>query len=149
MEASRVRDILLGAAVGAAAVTLLFKCLRSDSATKPAGNTRPDAGGALEQRSQFAEITTAHHTLTDEILSEQLTRNLQFFGEEAQQKLAKAFVVVIGLGVRPSHLTCKSKPYFKPKVPKGQFHGPAIFVAGCWQPCCCHVTQVRHWASYG
>lgn len=35
----------------------------------------------------------------DEIVSEQLTRNIQFFGVEGQRKIAGSFVVVIGLGV--------------------------------------------------
>ena len=38
--------------------------------------------------------------LEDEILTEQFTRNVQFFGKQGQLKVAKAFVVVIGLGVR-------------------------------------------------
>ena len=36
----------------------------------------------------------------DAILAEQLTRNVQFFGLEGQKKIANAFVVVVGLGVR-------------------------------------------------
>lgn len=54
--------------------------------------------------------------LSDEVLSEQFTRNVQFFGQDGQLKIANAFVVVIGLGVnirsrdtinpkRLSHLT--------------------------------------------
>ena len=35
----------------------------------------------------------------DEVIAEQLTRNVQFFGEDAQQRIADAFVVVVGLGV--------------------------------------------------
>jgi hypothetical protein len=35
----------------------------------------------------------------DEVLSEQLARNVQFFGAEAQRRVAGAFVVVVGLGV--------------------------------------------------
>lgn len=35
----------------------------------------------------------------DEVLVEQLTRNIQFFGADAQQQIADAFVVVVGLGV--------------------------------------------------
>lgn len=35
----------------------------------------------------------------DEILEEQLTRNVQFFGLEAQRRIGGAFVVVVGLGV--------------------------------------------------
>lgn len=36
---------------------------------------------------------------TDDIISEQLTRNIQFFGLESQKKISDSFVVVVGLGV--------------------------------------------------
>ena len=38
----------------------------------------------------------------DEILSEQFTRNIQFFGSQGQQQVHDSFVVVVGLGVRIS-----------------------------------------------
>ncbi|KAG6659989.1 hypothetical protein CIPAW_03G074400 [Carya illinoinensis] len=41
--------------------------------------------------------------LKDEIVSEQLTRNIQFFGLESQQKVTASYVVVIGLGGVGSH----------------------------------------------
>lgn len=41
--------------------------------------------------------------LKDEIVSEQLTRNIQFFGIESQQKVTASYVVVIGLGGVGSH----------------------------------------------
>ncbi|ONK67119.1 tRNA threonylcarbamoyladenosine dehydratase 2 [Asparagus officinalis] len=41
--------------------------------------------------------------LNDEVVSEQLTRNIQFFGLEAQRKVTESFVVVIGLGGVGSH----------------------------------------------
>ncbi|KMZ59643.1 putative Ubiquitin-activating enzyme (E1) [Zostera marina] len=44
--------------------------------------------------------------LKDEIVSEQLTRNIQFFGMESQQKVSESFVVVIGLGGVGSHAAC-------------------------------------------
>lgn len=37
--------------------------------------------------------------VSDEVLSEQFTRNVQFFGRDGQLKIANAFVVVVGLGV--------------------------------------------------
>ena len=37
--------------------------------------------------------------LEDEILAEQFTRNVQFFGQEGQRAIHRAFVVVVGLGV--------------------------------------------------
>nr|GEW35665.1 tRNA threonylcarbamoyladenosine dehydratase [Tanacetum cinerariifolium] len=41
--------------------------------------------------------------LKDEIVSEQLTRNIQFFGFDAQKKVTTSYVVVIGLGGVGSH----------------------------------------------
>ncbi|XP_062006475.1 tRNA threonylcarbamoyladenosine dehydratase 2 isoform X2 [Rosa rugosa] len=41
--------------------------------------------------------------LNDEIVCEQLTRNIQFFGLEPQQKVTASYVVVIGLGGVGSH----------------------------------------------
>ncbi|XP_052197432.1 tRNA threonylcarbamoyladenosine dehydratase isoform X1 [Diospyros lotus] len=41
--------------------------------------------------------------LNDEIVSEHLTRNIQFFGIESQQKVSASYVVVIGLGGVGSH----------------------------------------------
>jgi hypothetical protein len=38
--------------------------------------------------------------LDDVIVGEQLTRNVQFFGRDNQQRVCDAFVVVVGLGVR-------------------------------------------------
>lgn len=43
--------------------------------------------------------TGLHNVHEDEILAEQFTRNVQFFGQQGQLKIANAFVVVIGLGV--------------------------------------------------
>lgn len=53
--------------------------------------------------SQAAAAGTLNDTtvISDEILAEQLTRNLQFFGAEAQGRVAGSFVVVVGLGVGP------------------------------------------------
>ncbi|GMI66117.1 hypothetical protein like AT5G37530 [Hibiscus trionum] len=41
--------------------------------------------------------------LADEIVSEQLTRNIQFFGLDSQEKVTTSYVVVIGLGGVGSH----------------------------------------------
>ncbi|CAI9110270.1 OLC1v1010267C1 [Oldenlandia corymbosa var. corymbosa] len=41
--------------------------------------------------------------LADEVVSEQLTRNIQFFGLESQEKVTRSYVVVIGLGGVGSH----------------------------------------------
>lgn len=44
--------------------------------------------------------------LNDEIVSEHLTRNIQFFGFESQKKVSASYVVVIGLGGVGSHAAC-------------------------------------------
>lgn len=36
----------------------------------------------------------------DDVISEQLNRNIQFFGMDDQKKITDSFVVVVGLGVR-------------------------------------------------
>ncbi|KAG6552591.1 hypothetical protein Mapa_005791 [Marchantia paleacea] len=41
--------------------------------------------------------------ITDDIISEQFTRNTQFYGEEGQKKVHESMVVVIGLGGVGSH----------------------------------------------
>ena len=43
---------------------------------------------------------TPAFSLDDEVLSEALARNVQFFGRDGQQQVSDAFVVVVGLGVR-------------------------------------------------
>ncbi len=42
----------------------------------------------------------------DEILAEHFTRNTQFFGAEGQRRVAGAFVIVVGLGVRLCPVFC-------------------------------------------
>ncbi|KAJ3694873.1 hypothetical protein LUZ60_000250 [Juncus effusus] len=41
--------------------------------------------------------------LEDEVVSEQLTRNIQFFGLDSQRKVSQSYVVIIGLGGVGSH----------------------------------------------
>ncbi|XP_020588503.1 tRNA threonylcarbamoyladenosine dehydratase isoform X2 [Phalaenopsis equestris] len=41
--------------------------------------------------------------LKDEVVSEQLTRNIQFFGMNSQQRVAESYVVIVGLGGVGSH----------------------------------------------
>ena len=45
----------------------------------------------------------------DEVVAEHLTRIIQFFGPEAQKKIAGSFVVVIGLGVRVEVFSVSSR----------------------------------------
>ena len=48
--------------------------------------------------------SSATAVVDDEIVAEQFTRNVQFFGVESQKKVAEAFVVVIGLGLSLIHI---------------------------------------------
>jgi hypothetical protein len=59
-----------------------------------AASTSAPASAGASAVARFAE---------DEILAEQFTRNVQFFGAEGQAAVAAAFVVVVGLGGVGSH----------------------------------------------
>ena len=80
--------------------------------------------------------------LNDEILREQFTRNIQFFGQKGQQKIANAFVVVIGLGVSAGCLQSSNKLQGSPLAKLTQ-----MLRAGCWEPCCPHAAQIRGWQA--
>ncbi|GLC37284.1 hypothetical protein PLESTB_001140300 [Pleodorina starrii] len=86
-----------GALVGAGAAYIAYSLVGNRNAaaaqTPPASSTTigTTGGASLE------------NFLQDEVLTEQLTRNVQFFGEEGQVAIAKSFVVVVGLGGVGSH----------------------------------------------
>uniref|UniRef100_A0A453R9Q1 THIF-type NAD/FAD binding fold domain-containing protein n=2 Tax=Aegilops tauschii TaxID=37682 RepID=A0A453R9Q1_AEGTS len=50
-----------------------------------------------------ARLHDSSDLLSDEVVAEQLTRNIQFFGVESQKKVTESFVVVVGLGGVGSH----------------------------------------------
>lgn len=86
-----------GALAGAAltAVGAYYYCSRSQTAASGAKQPQqhtPDPAGT-PQHANLQEFDQ------DEVLAEQLTRNVQFFGLDKQKQVAKSFVVVIGLGV--------------------------------------------------
>jgi hypothetical protein len=60
---------------------------RTSNRAEPPNQQQHHAAASLEQFDR------------DEVLAEQLTRNVQFFGVERQRAITHAFVVVIGLGV--------------------------------------------------
>jgi len=64
--------------------------------------TKLNRGGCVTD-SSAATRDGEEYDLRDEILREQFTRNVQFFGEEGQEKVRDAFVVVVGLGGVGSH----------------------------------------------
>lgn len=104
------RGFLLGALVGGVV---------SFAALKYLSNIQLDVEGQAkhkkdQEQRQFQRGLQA--ALEDEILAEQFTRNVQFFGASGQHEVLNAFVVVIGLGVRSrlqpgniTRLTCISK----------------------------------------
>lgn len=68
----------------------------------PVGSVQSATGagrGGAEASGSTAGPSVAHFE-EDEILQEQFTRNVQFFGAEGQSKVAGSFVVIIGLGVQ-------------------------------------------------
>lgn len=98
-----------GAAVGLSAALLYTRAIRSqntaadhaaaDHAAAVCGQVGapPSVPAAANGRS-LPTVSMADFD-RDEILEEQLTRNVQFFGLEAQRRIGSAFVVVVGLGV--------------------------------------------------
>lgn len=58
-----------------------------------------DTNASPQHGASIPDISIAD-ALDDEILSEQFTRNRQFFGEDGQHAIHQAFVVVVGLGVK-------------------------------------------------
>lgn len=90
-----------GALAGAAltAVGAYYYCSRSQAAASGAKQPQqhtPDPAGT-PQHASLQEFDQ------DEVLAEQLTRNVQFFGLDKQKQVANSFVVVIGLGGVGSH----------------------------------------------
>jgi molybdopterin/thiamine biosynthesis adenylyltransferase len=61
------------------------------------------AGNGIESETRPDTVANGQDLLKDEIVSEHLTRNIQFFGLESQHKVTGSYVVVIGLGGVGSH----------------------------------------------
>jgi hypothetical protein len=78
-------------AAGFLAGALAGACLAYAVTAPLACRARPAAAAAPQ---------TGSFSLDDEVLGEQLTRNVQFFGLTGQQRVCDAFVIVVGLGVR-------------------------------------------------
>jgi len=100
------------------------------------GQGRSPGGGA-------APLQQAAHSLDDEVVAEQLTRNVQFFTATGQQRVMGAFVVVVGLGVRtpsnllsPRALALPAAQCFRSSLLLGQR------AAGRGQPCGAHAPAL-------
>ncbi|XP_060213162.1 tRNA threonylcarbamoyladenosine dehydratase [Lycium barbarum] len=96
-----------GALLGSAATLAISKLL---SNPLPINNNQSVGKGYISEALNSNELPgskcngmTTSNPLADEVVSEQLTRNIQFFGLEAQHKVTASYVVVIGLGGVGSH----------------------------------------------
>ncbi|XP_077236005.1 NAD(P)-binding Rossmann-fold superfamily protein [Tasmannia lanceolata] len=105
---------LLGSFATISILKLLSRRLGNQQAGKRSGFLASDSGitgengegSILRARMGYDGVANGsiiRDLLKDEIVSEQLTRNIQFFGMECQQKVTESFVVVIGLGGVGSH----------------------------------------------
>ena len=83
---------LIGGALGFASV--YYCCSQLDSFLVFHKKKSRETGTAASRPGK-----SLHEAFEDEILSEQFTRNVQFFGSKGQQQVHDAFVVVVGLGV--------------------------------------------------
>ncbi|GMH32893.1 hypothetical protein BSKO_00727 [Bryopsis sp. KO-2023] len=98
------RSLAIFVVGGVAGASIAFLCLKR---LKFASETRSTDVCAVESKDVAGSKPSAGQLqkfLDDDILREQLTRNIQFFGEESQLKVANSFVVVVGLGGVGSHL---------------------------------------------
>jgi tRNA A37 threonylcarbamoyladenosine dehydratase len=98
MEVKTACAFAAGAALGCAAAYLASRAVVVSSpaplAPPVAAHGQPLAGD------RPPEAAACGVSLDDEVVGEQLTRNVQFFGRDGQQRVCDSFVVVVGLGVR-------------------------------------------------
>lgn len=99
---------LLGSATTIALLRLFTRSVASQSSSKVTdsggrGFTPKTAAKSLDVCGDLNQGRASSDLLKDEIVSEQLTRNIQFFGIESQHNVSASYVVVIGLGGVGSH----------------------------------------------
>ncbi|GKV20289.1 hypothetical protein SLEP1_g30440 [Rubroshorea leprosula] len=90
-----------GALLGSVSTIYLLRLLQRRTTTKRDKN-ETDVGSYLVDGDGDHKMV-GFDLLADEIVSEQLTRNIQFYGLESQRKVTASYVVVIGLGGVGSH----------------------------------------------
>jgi hypothetical protein len=100
VDANTAAAFAAGAALGAAALYLYQRSQRNHYPLSDTGlHHEGPVWRAHKPHHHHAGQASVADFQDDDILVEQLTRNVQFFGLEAQQRIARAFVVVVGLGV--------------------------------------------------
>lgn len=109
-----------GAALGAAALYVYTRHERSQQtaaapAAGPQQQTEAATAGVATARANGGSASLRDFD-QDEVLEEQLTRNTQFFGLEAQKKIGGSFVVVVGLGVSALRWLCRREPCCRPST---------------------------------
>ncbi|GMH15501.1 hypothetical protein Nepgr_017342 [Nepenthes gracilis] len=92
-----------GALIGSVSTIALLKFLNRGVEDQGCSSKSTESNAERECFTNGILRMNGEDLLKDEIVSEQLTRNIQFFGLECQQKVAKSYVVVIGLGGVGSH----------------------------------------------
>ncbi|KAL0284329.1 UNVERIFIED_CONTAM: tRNA threonylcarbamoyladenosine dehydratase [Sesamum angustifolium] len=100
-----------GALLGSAATVAIYRLILPRRVGKQCINVEANElkGRAFLFHTDHKFLEDVNHNtvvpdlLMDEIVSEQLTRNIQFFGLEHQKKVVSSYVVVIGLGGVGSH----------------------------------------------
>jgi glutamate dehydrogenase/leucine dehydrogenase len=94
-----------GALIGSISTVALLKLLSRSSLKQLNENPETNflAGNGIESETRPDTVANGQDLLKDEIVSEHLTRNIQFFGLESQHKVTGSYVVVIGLGGVGSH----------------------------------------------
>ena len=136
MDARGAAAFAAGAAAGAAVAWWALaggaKRLRLDwNALAPVADGAAARGGAVAAAVGAAPPPLVARFAEDEVLSEQLARNVQFFGAEAQQRVAGAFVVVVGLGVSAAGAASARAPLRSPKSSRSPTaHPPTSRVTG-------------------
>ncbi|AQK83501.1 NAD(P)-binding Rossmann-fold superfamily protein [Zea mays] len=95
-----------GAAVGAlsaaAVIDLLSRSKRRERYARDLLESNGMTTGNTRSSKHLGSLGSSA-LLSDEVVSEQLTRNIQFFGMDSQKKVTESYVVVIGLGGVGSH----------------------------------------------
>lgn len=106
----RAKEWLLAAGAGAAVgalsaatvMNLLSRSKRREGYVRGLLESNGATGGNTLPSGHLTAVGGSD-LLSDEVVSEQLTRNIQFFGLDSQKKVTESYVVVIGLGGVGSH----------------------------------------------